>query len=174
MQFLGCPLDAVPHGYPLLLTQALRQPQPIFQSGLFLLGRFRAPDHQHIFPLRVAVPIAPDRLPQGGADDLLMELGQFPAQRYRTLRPEHLRKIIQRGPQLMGSLVENHRAFFPPKRVQMGPAVFLVHGQKTFKRKPPRRLTGGRQRCNQGTGPRDRHHVDSLLGALGNQIFPRV
>ena len=70
--------------------------------------------------------------------------------------------------------MEEHGARLPPETLQMGPAVFLVHGQKALKGKPSRGQTGHRQRVDKGTGAGDGNHGNLLRCALGHQFLSRV
>ena len=61
-----------------------------------------------------------------------------------------------------------------PQGIQVGPAVFLVHGQKAFKRKPPRRQTRHRQRAHRRAAARHGLHRDAVFAAEPDEILARV
>ena len=103
-----------------------------------------------------------------------MELGQLPAQRYLPLPAKSVRQVPEGGNQLVGGLVEDHGPLLPPQGLQVGPAVFLVHGQKALKGEAAGGLAGGCQRRDQGAGTRDGYHRDPGSGTQGHHLLPRV
>ncbi len=101
-----------------------------------------------------------------------MELGQLPAQRYLPLPAKSVRQVPEGGNQLVGRLVEDHGPLLPRQGFQVGPAVFLVHGQKALKGEAAGGQAGGCQRRDQGAGTRDGYHRDPGSGTQGHQILP--
>ena len=103
-----------------------------------------------------------------------MELGEFPAQRDTPLGAKGIPQIPQGGRQLVGRLVEQHGPLLTPELLQVGPAIFLVHSQKSLKGKPAGGQARGRQRGDQGARSRDGNHAHTGGGALGHQLLAGV
>ncbi len=122
------------------------------------------------------------RFPQGGLDDLLVELGQLPAQTHRPVGPERRRQVLQRAPQLVGRFIEQYGPGLPLQSSQPLPPLPLGHRQKSLKDEPRRGLPAGRQRRDAGRCPRHRHHPDppgmgfgyDLLAGIADAGHPRV
>ena len=74
----------------------------------------------------------------------------------------------------MRGLIEDHGAPLPPQGLQMGPAVFLVHGEKSLKGKAPGGQAGGCQGGHQGAGTRNGHHIHPLFSAQSHQFLTGI
>ena len=91
------------------------------------------PDHQHEFPPGGLVPVSLRRRPQGGADHLLVELGQFPAQGDGPVGAQGVRQIPEGGGQLVGGLVEDQGPLLPRSCSSRARRFFLFMGRKPSK-----------------------------------------
>ena len=103
-----------------------------------------------------------------------MKLCQLPAQTDGAVSAEDFRHIRQRGHQLVGGFVENHRPGLGSQGVQMLPAAFFRRGEEALKAEPAGGLPGNAQRRDGGAGTGDGANDDAGFSALLDQVLPGV
>ena len=100
-------------------------------------------------------------LAEGGLPDLLVELGQLPAQGDAALRAKGGGQVVQGGAQLVGCFVKDHGALFVQKIGQPFPFLLAVHRQKALEHPAGGVLPRNRQRRDTGRGGGHRHDLDA-------------
>ena len=106
--------------------------------------------------------------------DLLVELGQLPAEGDAPLRAEGGGQVVQRGAQLVGRFVEDDRPLFALQLGQPLPLLLFVYRQKTLEHPAGGVLTGDGQRRHTGGGCRNGHHLDAPGQCVPHDHFARV
>ena len=162
----------VPEGEP-LPPEAFHQKQPLLQRGPLRLLLLGPPDDQHELPLGTLLLIPGGGLAQGGAENLLVELGQLPAQRDPPV-PESGQQIVQRRPQAVGSLIKDQRPLLPQQTLEPFPPLGLVRRQEPLEGEPPCGQPADRQRGDQRAAPRHRLDRHPAFRAETHQVLPRV
>ena len=103
-----------------------------------------------------------------------MKLCQLPAQTDGAVSAEDFRHIRQRGHQLVGGFVEDHRPGLGSQGVQMLPAAFFRRGEEALKAEPAGGLPGNAQRRDGGAGTGDGANDDAGFSALLDQVLAGV
>ena len=114
------------------------------------------------------------RVRKSGPTNLLVKLGQFPAQGNAPLPTEQLRQVLQGAHQLVRRFIEDHGSALLLQGIQMFPAVFLIHGQEALKGEPAGGQAGNGQCGHQRTGTGNTHHRHIVLRTQRHQVFPGV
>ena len=107
------------------------------------------------------IPIESGSLCQGSAADLLVELGQLPTQGDTAVRAEGGGEVLQRGEELVGSLVKEYGALFPPQGFQPLPAVPPVDGEKALEHEAAGRQAADCQGTDASAAAGDRDMIDT-------------
>ena len=164
--------DRVPHPKP-LRPAAADQGRPLLQGEAGLLRRRGAADHQDKLPPGRRLPIEEGCLGERGADGLLVDLAQLPAQGGGPVT-EDVQQIRQGGVQLVGRLVENHGALLPGQGLEALPPLPPAGGEEALEGE----ASGGQARegqgADQGAAPGNSDDVHPVLGAQAHQLLPRV
>ena len=155
-----------------LLHQCLYLGQQVhLEFGLLLLPA--AADDQHkLAPGRI-LGVMLHRAGQGGAEALLVKLGDLPAQGDGPVAPA-VQHILQGAQQLVRRLVKHHGALFRLHLVEMLPAVFGGGGQKALEGEPPAGHAGDAQRSHHRAAAGDGCHLNAVSGAQVHQVGARV
>ena len=134
----------------------------LFQrQALFGLGSRRSGHDQNVFAARLVPGVVGLCLAEGGLPDLLMQLGQFPAEGDAPLGAKSRREVVQRGAQLVGRFVEDDRPLLALQLGQPLPLLLFVHGQEPLEHPAGGILAGDCQRRDAGRCGRHRHHPDA-------------
>ena len=143
--------------------------------ALFLLQRrpVSPGQHQNILAPRFVLAVILDRGSQRHRKRLLELLGQLAAQRDPAV-PEVIVQFLQSPAQVVGSLVEDRRAFLPLKLGQNIPSLLLVCRQKSLKAESSGGHPGHGQSSDQGAGSGQRSHSDPLLETHGCDHFAGI
>ena len=150
--------------------RCLLQRQLLLRVG----GLRRTGHHQHVFPPGLVGFVVLHRLAEGGLPDILMELGQLPAQGDAAVGTESAGQIVQRGAQLVGRFVKDGGALFLQKRSKAFLFLLAVHGQKALEHPAGGVLPGHGQRCDAGGSRRHRHYLDAPGQCVPHDHLARV